>query len=447
MRYTQRRKTVLVVDDKVEIFRSLVPNFEQLGWNATYAASTADAVRLARQQDIVAVVLDVVLGNEDGLEVLRQIREFDRALPIIMITGYANVENAVQSMRLGASDFVRKPIDFEELVKTIENSLPDSWKRGAEDSLVDHTVSGSIKTQNERMRSLIGEVHKIAPTELPVLITGENGTGKELIADLIHEISDRSNERIVKVNCAAFPESLLDNELFGHEKGAYTGANSVFRGVFERASGSTLFLDEIGDMSLPIQAKILRVLQNQEIRRLGGDTTHSVNVRFIAATNKNLESLIFEGRFREDLYYRLNAVVLSVPPLRDHIDDVPLLADHFGAMQSEYLGFEFRGFAEETIKYLTSYDWPGNVRELSNVVSYAAAISYGERIEPHHLPASIFSSDDVRDDKFNRRDDVERSLIERALRRFDYNKKRTAEYLGISRKTLYSRMRKFGIQT
>jgi DNA-binding NtrC family response regulator len=291
------------------------------------------------------------------------------------------------------------------------------------------------------MIALRNKMEKLAVTDLPILIGGESGTGKEVFADYIHAASSRSAKPMVKVNCVALPESLLDNELFGHEKGAYTGADSAFKGLFETADGSSLFLDEIGDMPLGIQAKILRTLQNNEIRRLGGSATIKVDVRFIAATNKDLVDLTRKNLFREDLYYRLNAAVLSVPPLRERKRDIPLLVEHFLADRAVDRRKEL---APEVAARFQAYDWPGNVRELKNVVNYATAMSSNERIEMEDLPVH-FLGDGYAAGPTDIRQEMERDLIVRTLQSTKYNRSRTADILNMSRKTLYSKMTKYGL--
>jgi DNA-binding NtrC family response regulator len=299
------------------------------------------------------------------------------------------------------------------------------------------------------MIALSRQVERLASTDLPVLICGESGTGKEVFADRLHAASSRSARPMVKINCVAFPESLLDNELFGHEKGAYTGADSTFKGLFERADGSSLFLDEIGDMPFAIQAKLLRALQNSEIRRLGGNATVKVDVRFVAATNKDLCGLIAEGRFREDLYYRLNAAVLSVPPLRERTEAIPLLIAHFLSEGSRGGGASPGGgkeFSPEAMARLLEYGWPGNVRELKNVVGYAAAMSSSDRIGVEDLPMP-FLHHARGSSEGGVRQEMEREMIVKILQSTKYNRSRAAEILNMSRKTLYSKMERYGLNS
>jgi DNA-binding NtrC family response regulator len=445
--------SLLIIDDRVKLCRSLARNFEHVGYTASIATCGQEAIAALTANRMDAVLLDVMLGEESGIDVLQRLLAVDKTVPVIMITAYASVDTAVQSLKLGAFDYVRKPLDFDELLKTVERACEFSRLRQENVRLRSRLreLSATIVTRDPRMGELMRKVEKLAATDLPVLISGESGTGKEVVADSLHAASARSARQMVKINCVAFPETLLDNELFGHERGAYTGADAVFKGLFEKADGSTLFLDEIGDMPLSIQSKILRTLQNNEIRRLGGSETIRVNVRFIAATNNDLAELIRKNLFREDLYYRLNAAVLSIPALRDRRDDIPLLVGHFLAEHS--LGGNAvpgrpgrKEVTSEVMARFLEYEWPGNVRELKNVVHYAAAMSSGERIGIEDLPVHFL--DDARGaGAGNIREDMERSLILKILQTTKYNRSKTAELLNMSRKTLYSKMVKYGLNS
>ncbi len=434
---------ILVIDDKVKVCKSLAQNFEHLGYRAAIATSSREALAAFAAGGIDVVLLDIMLGEESGIDVLKRLQAVDKTVPVIMITAFASVETAVLSLKLGAFDYVKKPLDFDDLLMTVEKALEFSRLQEENTNLKSRlrALSATIVTGDPLMIALRNKMEKLAVTDLPVLIDGESGTGKEVFADYIHAASSRSARPMVKVNCVALPESLLDNELFGHEKGAYTGADAVFKGLFETADGSTLFLDEIGDMPLGIQAKILRTLQNNEIRRLGGSATIKVDVRFIAATNKDLVDLTRKNLFREDLYYRLNAAVLSVPSLRERKGDIPLLVEHF---LSERAVNGRKELAPEVAARFQAYDWPGNVRELKNVVNYATAISLNERIEMEDLPAH-FLGQGYAAEPADIRQEMERDLIVRVLQSTRYNRSRTAEILNMSRKTLYSKMAKYGL--
>jgi two-component system, NtrC family, response regulator AtoC len=447
------KSSLLIVDDNAKLCRSLARNFEHMGFSASIATCAQEAISRLSATRMDAVLLDIMLGEESGIDVLTKLLAVDKNVPVIMITAYASVESAVQSLKLGAFDYVKKPLDFDELLKTVQKACEFSRLRDENIRLRNRLkeMSATIVTNDPRMETLLRKMEKLAATDLPVLICGESGTGKEVVADYIHAASARSATPMVKINCVAFPETLLDNELFGHEKGAYTGADSLFKGLFEKADGSTLFLDEIGDMPLGIQAKILRTLQDREIRRLGGNETIRVNVRFIAATNKDPAELIRQGQFREDLYYRLNAAVLSLPSLRERRDDIPLLVKHFLAERapSELLSPRSatgREVAADVMERFQRYEWPGNVRELKNVVTYAAAMCSGDKIGMEDLPVHFLESARAKDGG-NIREDMERSLILKVLQSTKYNRSRAAQLLNMSRKTLYTKMVKYGLNS
>jgi two-component system response regulator AtoC len=440
---------ILIVDDNVKLCHSLSRNFTQYEYTCYTAYDTSSALRIYLDEEIDLVLLDVRLGEENGLDLMQQLRELNHDLPVIMITAFATVEAAVQSIKFGAFDYIQKPINFKKLLKIVENALQLLVLKNENDRLKNrlHELSTPIISNNPEMLKLHRKAQKLAPTELPILIYGESGTGKELIADYIHRNSNRSSSEIVKINCSAFPESLLDNELFGHEKGAYTGADSAYKGVFERAHRCTLFLDEIGDMPLSIQAKILRTIQNGEIRRLGGKHKISVDIRFLAATNKELESLIHKHNFRSDLFYRLNAATLYLPPLRERKDDIPLLADFFLKEFGRINGINTVVLDERVLTHLLEYDWPGNIRELKNTINYAATVSTDERITLDDLPPRFVSNTTGRASDINVRERVERELIVSMLRKTNQNKTKAAQLLNMSRKTLYNKMTRYEIST
>lgn len=438
---------VLIVDDNEGVFESLKPNFYQFGLEALYAADGSAAEEAVSKGAVDAVLLDIMLGTESGIDVLKRLKSVDSQVPVIMVTGYASIDTAVESMKLGAFDYVKKPLDFDRLFKVVENAL-EMHKLSEENLVLKRRIqelSPNILVENLRMAAVIEEASKLAQTDIPVLIVGENGSGKEVVADYIHTNSSRAHHKMVKINCAAFPESLLDNELFGHEKGAYTGADTTFKGVFERANGSTLFLDEIGDMPLTIQAKILRVLQNNEIRRIGGTDTLKVDVRFVAATNKDLGDLLDKGQFRQDLFYRLNAAMLSVPPLRERKEDIPLLAGYFLEEFSNSHGKRVTAIDPKVLEFFQNYSWPGNVRELKNTLNYAVAITSREAIGLDNLPPMIKQASSMGVSDLNIREESEKGVIERALHECHFNKKKTAEMLQMSRKTLYAKIARYGI--
>lgn len=436
---------LLIVDDNAKLVKSLAQNFTQRGYQPLTATNRADALRLFADQAVQVVLLDIMLGEESGIEVLQQMLALPKQIPIIMITGHASIDSAVQSIKLGAFDYVAKPLDFEELLKRVENAIKLSQLSEENRYLKNrlHEFTPHLITRSPYMLELYQKAKKLAATELPILITGENGTGKEVLADVIHAHSARNIHKMLKINCAAFPETLLDNELFGHEKGAYTGAHTAFKGVFERADHSSLFLDEIGDMPLTIQAKILRTLQNHEIRRIGGNSTLLVDVRFIAASNKNLQDCIRTGRFREDLFYRLNTAILWLPPLRERKEDIPLLVEHFLAEYARLNATPVKTVSPEMLTTLIQYHWPGNIRELKNTLNYAAAIATQETLAIKDLPPQL-SAQQIRPSD-NLREDLEKNLILTTLQNVQYNKKKAAELLKMSRKTLYNKLEKYGL--
>ena len=437
---------ILIVDDKIKVCESLAQNFRELGYISHSATHSTEAIRLYLNQKISAVILDVKLGEENGIDVLKQLMALNSRVPIIMITAYATIETAVESIKLGAFDYLQKPINFDKLETVVKNAI--RMKQLEEENLKFRSrlsdFSSRLVTQSSEMHELCRKAKQLAATDLPILICGESGTGKELLADFIHSCSRQSCNKIVKINCSAFAESLQDNELFGHDKGAYTGADSTYQGVFERAHNSTLFLDEIGDMPLSIQAKILRTLQDKELRRVGGKASIKMNVRFIAATNKNLQVLMAEQKIREDLFYRLNAATLTIPPLRQRREDIPPLVAHFLNDFQSNDPKKPKLLSEGVMKFFINYDWPGNVRELKNALQYAAAISLKDSIDIGDLPPG-FINQETSEKSENIRDKMEKELILSILQKAEYNKKRAAELLNMSRKTLYNKLDKYGI--
>jgi two-component system response regulator AtoC len=440
------KANILIVDDQVDVYKSLARNFQHRGYHTTHAQTGQEALERVTQELVHVVLLDIMLGKEHGLEVLKQLLQRRKDLPVIMITGYGSIASAVQAIKLGAVDYITKPFDFENLFTLVEQSLNASNARPdpRQNQDAPGEISSPIITQSPKMLALCEQTQKLAATDLPILITGEDGTGKENFADFIHSHSPRSAQKMLKINCAAFPETLLDNELFGHEKGAYTGADTAFKGVFERADQSALFFDEIGDMPLTIQAKILRALQNREIRRIGGNQTILINVRFIAATNKDLPQLVEEKLFRKDLFYRLNTAMVQIPPLRHRKEDILPLINHFLTEYAQTHAAPVKSVSDEVLDKLLDYDWPGNVRELKNIINYAAAITSKDTLDLEDLPP-IFTHCEQQTELENIRDETERTLILKVLHKAQYNKTMAAELLNMSRSTLYSKLEKYGI--
>jgi two-component system nitrogen regulation response regulator NtrX len=395
--------------------------------------------------------LDVWMERMDGLETLAEIRRLRPDAIVVMISGHGTIETAVKATRLGAYDFIEKPLSLEKTLLTATRALEHARLERENAALRENLAErAEIIGDSEPIRRLREQIATAAPTNGRVLIHGENGSGKELVARAIHAQSARRERPFVEVNCAAIPEELIESELFGHEKGAFTGALARRRGKFELADGGTLFLDEIGDMSLKTQAKVLRALEEQAFERVGGKDTVRVDVRVIAASNRDLAGLIREGRFREDLYYRLNVIPIEVPALRTRRDDIPKLVDHFVAVFCAENGKRPKAVSGEALGYFLAYDWPGNVRELRNMVERLVIMAPGDVIGAEDLPAPLRPKDAAAPEGRERslkeaRDNFERAYIVAELRANDWNMTRTAERLGIERSHLYRKLKAYGI--
>ncbi len=444
-------REILIVEDNRKLCESLARSFEIRNIQTLFSFSSQDALRTFTSENIHVVLLDLRLGEEDGMDVLRQLLKIRPAAKIIIITAYGTIENAVQAIREGAYDYIQKPIKFEKLLRVVINAF-ESVELSGENSRLRRMVvsrSANIITQNSAMNELLEKAQKVAATNIPVLITGESGTGKELLAEFIHLNSEFSGNEMNKINCTSFPDTLLDNELFGHEKGAFTGATSTYPGVFERANNSTLFLDEIGDMPASVQAKMLRALQDSEIRRLGGTRTIRTNVRFIAATNKDLTELVERQTFRADLLFRINTAVFQLPPLRARTGDIPLLAEHF--VRTFTGDGAVKKVSDKLLDLFSSYEWPGNIRELRNVLYYASAIDQDGIIDVNDLPNALLSRNLFREklaaagSDGGTSVDIGRRSIETALELAEFNRTKAARLLGVSRATLYNKMREYGL--
>jgi len=451
-------KTILIVDDEKDIRISLTGILEDEGYQVVTASSGMEALDKVREEQPDLVLLDIWMPGIDGLETLDRLKAAQPALTVIMISGHGTIETAVRATKLGAFDFIEKPLSLDKVLIAVGNALRlkqltaenDELKRAAGN---EHELVGSAAV----IEALREQITRVAPSNASVLVSGENGTGKELVARSIHYYSTRHDKPFVAINCAAIPEELIESELFGHEKGAFTGALSQKKGKFDLADGGTLFLDEIGDMSLRTQAKVLRILQERCFERVGGTRLVSVDVRIIAATNKDLDEEIRQGRFREDLYYRLNVIPFRVPALRERIDDVPQLVEHFIALFARKEGREPKSFRPEALDMLKQYHWPGNVRELRNIIERILIMTPGRTIihddipdlrgdtsaQPHPCPNldGALAQGTLRE----AREEFEREFLIQKLEENDWNISRTAEVIELERSNLHRKIKSYGI--
>ena len=449
--------TVLVVDDEKNIRRTLRMVLESEDYRVLDAAAAEEGLALIEENLVHCILLDLKLPGMSGMEALDRLQAEspgETAIPVVVISGHGTVADAVHATKLGAFDFLEKPLDRDRVIITVRNALRQQRMAREVDELREQ-VKGRFEMigRSPVMQRLFTEIAKVAPTKGRVLITGESGTGKELVARAIHENSPLSSAPFVKVNCAAISPELIESELFGHEKGAFTGATSRKRGLFEVAHGGTLFLDEIGDMSLPAQAKLLRVLQTGEMTRVGGERVIKVDVRVIAATNKSLEQEVERGAFREDLYFRLNVIPLNSPPLRERLEDIPNMVDHFVEEFCRENGFRHKKVDPEVLDRLTRYEWPGNVRELKNVIERVVIMS-DDTIQVADLPPYLSGESKPPMDLHRYQDrslkdfkeDMEREFILLRLEENDWNISRTASVLGIERTHLHKKIKSYNIQ-
>ena len=447
---------VLVVDDDRSHRFMLKSMFTEWGWDVEEADDGTTAVAAVEAHSYDAILMDVRMAKMDGMEALRRIHAFNPAIPVVIMTAYSSVDSAVEAIKNGAHDYLTKPLDFERLRLTMARALDHRQvveeKEGAKSHERDEIDTVGIIGKSPIMHELLEMISFVAPTEATVLITGESGTGKELIASALHHNSGRKKGPFVKVNCAALVETLLESELFGHEKGAFTGADRRRDGKFVQADHGTLFLDEIGETSPAMQVKLLRVLQEHELQRVGGQDVVEVNVRLVAATNRILEDEVKAGRFREDLYYRLNVVSLHVPSLRERREDIPLLANHFLEMYGEKNNRRIAGITPGCMDILLHYPWPGNVRELENAMERGVILMRGDYLDEESLPITIKKwaqeeSGDIAvgmDDLPSSLEEAEKLVILRTLEEVGGNKSEAARRLGITRKTLLSKLTKYG---
>lgn len=445
--------TVLVADDERNIREGLAEALRLEGYEVALAADGEEALRAVENGRVDLVVTDLRMPKVSGNEVLKRVAGSYPGIPVIILTGHGTIEDAVDSMRIGAFDFITKPVNLDHLSLLVRRALESRELERQNQELQREIESqkriSSIIGRSPEMKRIFDLIRRVAPTKASVLITGESGVGKELIADALHNLSPRADKPFIKVHCAALAESLLESELFGHEKGAFTGAIGRKRGRFELAHEGTLFLDEIGEINQNVQIKILRVLQERKFERVGGEETLEVDVRVIAATNRDLKAEIEKGTFREDLYYRLNVVNIHVPPLRERKDDIPLLAGAFLREFSEENGKSLEGFDPKVRAAFFAYSWPGNVRELRNCVESAVVLARGSVVSLEDLPPGIREAqedDTVRIPAGSTLAEAEKILIRETLAAQGGNKSRTAEILGIGRKTLYQKLQEYGLE-
>ncbi|HKK66338.1 MAG TPA: sigma-54 dependent transcriptional regulator [Clostridia bacterium] len=448
--------SILIVDDEKNIREGLGRSLEMDGYEVLLAEDGKQGWSLVNQEHVDLVIADLKMPEMSGEELLKRISSAYPTIPVIILTGHGTIESAVEAMRNGAFDFVTKPVNLDRLSLLAKRALSNrelvlqhrNLKEEVE-RLKSRRTAGAIIGKSTQMQKIMQMVEQVAATKASVLITGESGVGKELVADAVHTLSNRRDNPYIKVHCAALAESLLESELFGHEKGAFTGAVSMKRGRFELAHTGTIFLDEIGEINQQVQIKILRVLQDKKFERVGGEHTQEVDVRVVSATNRDLKSEIEEGRFREDLFYRLNVVNIHVPPLRDRKEDIPLLISAFLQEFSEENQKNIEGIDPRARLALYNYHWPGNIRELRNCIESAVVMSKGNIISYDDLPPTVTSGSDtdyIKIEVGSSMEDAEREMIRATLHRENGNKSRTADVLGIGRKTLHRKIQEYQLE-
>lgn len=442
---------ILIADDEPDSRKALAELLGRWGHAVQEAADGAEALRRALERQPDLVITDLVMPGMDGIWLLRAIREELGDVPVILLTGRGTIDTAVEAIREGAYDFLEKPVDPSRL-RVLVNRVVEKMVTLQEVAALRHSLrqkdaDGAVIGVSPAMRRIYSLVEKVAPSKTSVVITGPSGTGKEVIARTIHNLSPRRDKPFVAINCSAIPASLMESEIFGHEKGAFTGADQRRLGCFELANGGTLFLDEVGELPVELQAKFLRVLEEEKLRRLGGKTEISVDVRVICATNRDLKKQIEAGLFREDLYFRLNVFSIELPPLCERREDIPLLAQHFVERFAAEAGKRIRGITPKAMDILQSYSWPGNIRELRNTIERGVILCDGDMIDESHLPPEMEPDDSagavIKLSLGMPLREVEKEYILGSLRRNKGNKSRTAEILGISEKTLYNKLNRY----
>ncbi|TCJ16283.1 sigma-54-dependent Fis family transcriptional regulator [Parasulfuritortus cantonensis] len=436
----ERRPNILVVEDDAALREALADTLELAGHAVVVAPDGEAALAALARGNVDMVLSDVQMPGLDGHELLRRVKALRPGIPFILMTAYGQIERAVEAMKDGAADYLAKPFEPDRLLAVVARYLPAPGLAG----------SAELIAEDDRMRALLAIADRVAGTDATVLLTGESGVGKEVVARYLHEHSARRSGPFVAVNCAAIPENLVESTLFGHEKGAFTGAASAYTGKFEQAQGGTLLLDEVSEIPLHVQAKLLRVLQEKAVERLGARSPTPLDVRVLAASNRDLAAWVREGRFREDLYYRLNVFPIDIPPLRARRDDILPLARHFLRLHAGLVGRDGFSLSAAAGTELSNHDWPGNIRELSNVVQRAMILAAGSRIDPEHLmlprrpqAAPVAERDAEPEARPGQIKDMEKTMILDTLRRLQGSRKRTAEALGISERTLRYKLQKY----
>ncbi len=441
---------ILVVDDELIVRESLLHWFEEENYEVDTAESAEEALRKLKAGKFDVYLLDMKMPGMSGIELLEKIKEVDPDAIVILITAFASVQTAIKALKEGAYDYLTKPVDPDELNHILQNALKQKTLL-QENIQLKENIEEIIKPDNligesEEIKKIYSLINTVAPTDTTVMIRGESGTGKELVAKAIHINSRRRYFPIVTVNCGALAESILESELFGHEKGAFTGAHTKRKGKFEMADGGTIFLDEIGTISPKVQIELLRVIETKQFMRVGGNEQLKSDFRVIAATNEPLEELVKDGRFREDLYYRLNVFSIFIPPLRERNLDVPVLAYYFLQKLCAAMNKKITGISDEAMQILTTYNWPGNVRELENAIERAVVISKYDKITPEDLPFQLYRDSVAKDDQVKSLASMEKMHIQRVLKENGWNISRSADVLGIDRVTLYNKINKYGLQ-
>jgi two-component system nitrogen regulation response regulator NtrX len=450
-------RTVLIVDDEESIIQSLQGILTDEGFEVISADSGSAALEKIDELIPDIVLLDIWMPGMDGIETLIKIKESHSELQVVMMSGHGNIETAVKATKLGAYDFIEKPLSIEKVLLVINNAVGYSRLEEEIHLLREQTKDKyDLTGDSEPIQLLKEQIKIVAPTNAWVLISGENGTGKELVARAIHRLSKRSLQPMVEVNCAAIPEELIESELFGHEKGAFTGATAMKKGKFDLAHEGTLFLDEIGDMSLKAQSKTLRILQEQKFERVGGSRTIHVDVRVIAATNKDLEAEIEKGRFRDDLYFRLNVIPIRVPPLRERTEDIPALVKEFVKETALNTNMAPKDFSDDAIQALKKYHWPGNIRELRNLVERLAIMIQAKEVRAEDIPAPFSKQADaetaltstLKAGSFKEaKENFEKAFIASKLQEFKWNVSQTADAIGIERSNLHKKIKAYGLES